>query len=262
MRYFYTFLLSIIILGCQKDKDDKNTVNQKSKDTALAFSTAHYNKQSKLPCKDTCTYADIEVPLAQNTPVVADSINNKIFNTVRSIVYFGEKPSNAKTYKGVVDSFVSSYEEMVRDFPDEGLVSWEAKIKGTIQYRSKDLLNIKINNYMFTGGAHGYEGDRSLIFDLKTGKSLAPEQLFTDVKSFTALAENKFREKHKIPLNKGINSTGLMFEGEKFRLPQNIFFTDKGILLHYNAYEAASYADGAKDLLIPYNVANDYLKIK
>jgi hypothetical protein len=115
---------------------------------------------------------------------------------------------------------------------------------------------------MFNGGAHGYEGDTSLLFDLKTGFSLKPEDLFTDVKSFTALAETKFREKFKIPANKSINSTGMLFEKSKFRLPNNIFYTKDGLLLYYNAYEAASYADGPKELLIPYSIANDYLKIK
>ena len=259
MKKYLLIIAALLMFCCQREKEnEKNRPANK----ALAFTTAHFNKKTTLHCEDQCTYVDIDVPMAQNTPVVADSINKKIFNTVRGIVYFGEKPSDEKTYDGIVNSFISAYEELVRDFPDEGLVAWEAKIKGTIQYQSKNLLNIKINNYMFTWGAHGYEGDRSLLFDLKTGKSLTPAQLFTDVKSFTALAENKFREKYKISYNKSINSTGLMFEGEKFRLPQNIFFSDKGILLLYNAYEAASYADGTKELLIPYRVANDYLKIK
>jgi len=255
-------MVSIVFIGCQKEKQQKPTEKEQHRNTTLAFTTDHYNKVSALPCKDTCTYADIEIPVAKNTPVVADSINNKVFNTVRQIVYFGEKPSDAKTYKGIIASFIKSYDELVSKYPEEGLVAWEARIKGSIQYQSKKLLNIKINNYMFTGGAHGYEGDRSLLFDLGTGKSLGTKDIFTDVKSFTALAETKFREKYKVPSGKSINSSGFMFANDKFILPQNIFFTDKGVLLYYNAYEAASYADGPKELLIPYSVANDYLKIR
>jgi hypothetical protein len=54
----------------------------------------------------------------------------------------------------------------------------------------------------------------------------------------------------------------LMFEDEKFYLPQNIFYTDKGLLLYYNSYEAASYADGPKELLLPYKEVNEYLMVK
>jgi hypothetical protein len=115
---------------------------------------------------------------------------------------------------------------------------------------------------MFTGGAHGYEGNRSLIFNAKSGRSLTYDQIFKDKKAFTAFAEKKFREKYKIPAGKSINITGLMFENDKFILPQNIFYTDNGMLLLYNAYEVASFADGTKELLIPYSEADAFLKVK
>ena len=74
--------------------------------------------------------------------------------------------------------------------------------------------------------------------------------------------KKKFRAKYKIPANKSINATGLMFEDEKFSLPQNIFYTNKGLLLYYNSYEAASYADGPEELLLPYVEVEDFLRLK
>lgn len=250
-----------MLTSCKEDKEVQSEEVAKGA-PALDFTTAQYKQSTTLACKDTCTYADIEVPIAQNTPVVADSINKKIFSVVRNIVYFGEKPSNAKNYDGIVKSFIKSYDDLAKEFPEEANMQWVARIRGSITYQSGNLLNIKLNNYMFTGGAHGYEGDRSLIFDLKTGKSLGPAELFTDVKSVTALAEKKFREKYNIAAGKNINATGLMFENDKFVLPQNIFLQDNGVLLYYNAYEAASYADGSKELLLPYSVIDDYLRVK
>jgi hypothetical protein len=257
-RYFALVASAVFFLSCQKDKKD----NEEAKDTALAFTTAHYEGKTSRPCKGQCTYVDIDVPVAQNTPVVSDSINNKIFNTVRSIVYFGEKPTDAKTYEEVINSYIRSYDELVAKFPNEGLVPWEARIKGDVTYQSDKVLNIKLNNYMFTGGAHGYEGNRSLLFNPENGTSLEPADLFKDVSAFTKFAEKKFREKYKIAINKNINSTGLMFAEDKFILPQSIFFQKDGLLLYYNSYEAASYADGAKEVLIPFAEANEYLKIK
>lgn len=115
---------------------------------------------------------------------------------------------------------------------------------------------------MFTGGAHGYSGERSLLFNATTGRSLKYADIFNDVKAFTAFAEKKFREKFKIPAGKNINATGLMFENDKFVLPQNIFFTKNGLLLYYNAYEVASYAEQQKELLLPYEQVQQYLKVK
>jgi hypothetical protein len=123
-------------------------------------------------------------------------------------------------------------------------------------------LNIEIKHYSYTGGAHGYQGLRSLIFDPETGKSIPNNNLFKDRNAFKAFAEKKFRAKYKIPENQPINATGFQFEDEKFELPQNIFYTDKGLLLYYNPYEAASYSDGPKELLLSYKDVNEYLAIK
>jgi hypothetical protein len=50
-------------------------------------------------------------------------------------------------------------------------------------------------------------------FDPSTGKSIPNVALFRD-KMLYGLAEKKFRAKYKIPANKSINATGLMFEDE------------------------------------------------
>jgi hypothetical protein len=53
-----------------------------------------------------------------------------------------------------------------------------------------------------------------------------------------------------------------MFEEDKFALPQKFFTTDKGLLLYYNSYEAASYADGPKELLPGNATIESHLKLK
>ena len=123
-------------------------------------------------------------------------------------------------------------------------------------------MNIRIDHYTFTGGAHGYEGLQSLLFDPDTGKSISNDKLFKNKNAFKAFAEKKFRAKYNIPESGSINATGYQFEEDKFELPQNIFYTDKGLLLHYNQYEAASYADGPKELFFPYTEINEFLAIK
>ncbi|RYD88166.1 MAG: DUF3298 domain-containing protein [Sphingobacteriales bacterium] len=227
----------------------------------MAFTSKEYNKKSTLPCKDVCTYVNISVPTAEGGGTASDSINNNIFKVVRSIVYFGEKPTNARSYQEIMDSFVGEYDKLKKEFPNDAM-AWEAKIKGTVDYRSDSLLNIKINNYMFTGGAHGYEGDRSLLFNPATGKLLKRSDIFKDEKAFTALAEKKFRAKYKIPAGKSINATGLFFDKDTFALPNEIFFRENGVLLFYNTMEVAANAEGRKEILMPYSEVQQFLKVK
>lgn len=227
----------------------------------LSFENEIVKKESTLPCKKDCPKISMEIPVAKNIPVVADSINKKILTVLKEIVYFGEKPSEAKDYNSLATSFIASYEEMHKKFPSETF-GWEAKITGNIEFQSEEILNIKIDHYTFTGGAHGYQGFRSLLFHPKTGKNIANDELFKNEKKFKAFAEKEFRAKFKIPAAGNINSTGFMFESDTFQLPQNIFYTNQGLLLYYNSYEAASYADGPLEIVFPYEKISGYLNFK
>jgi len=265
MKYCLTLILSVLLLtSCKKDKEEtiaEDAATTTQKPAALAFADKVYSKKTTLPGPEPRTYVDITVPNATGIPVASDSINNKIFRTVRSIVYFGEKPTDATSYQELMNSFIESYDELAKKFPKDAM-AWEAKVKGTIDYKTDSIIEIKLHHYTFTGGAHGYEGDRSLLFNAKTGRSLKYSDIFKDEKAFTAFAEKKFRAKYKIPAGKNINATGLMFLDDVFVLPQNIFFKENGILLYYNAYEAAAYAEQQKEVLIPYSEADAFLKMK
>lgn len=227
----------------------------------LTFKEEHFEKKSSLPCEENCPEVTLTVPIAENVPIVADSINKKVFSVVREIIYFGEKPYPSSDYQGLLNSFIASYDEMKTKNPKE-IFGWEGKIEGKVVYESDSILNIEIKHYTFTGGAHGYSGIRSLLFDPKTGKNIPNEFLFKDLNQFKAFAEGKFRTKYKIPAEENINATGLMFENDVFELPLSIFYTDKGLLLYYNTYEAASYADGPKELVLTYAELKPYLLVK
>ncbi|MGM8360710.1 DUF3298 and DUF4163 domain-containing protein [Flavobacterium sp. ARAG 55.4] len=246
MKYTLFFLLLFICISCSKELD---------------FENQSFEKTTSVDCTEKCPNIKIDIPVAENAATVSDSINNTVFKTVKSIVDFGDKPNESKNYEELAQSFIQNYEKIKRDFPRDHF-GWEAKIEGEVKYRSENILSITINHYTFTGGAHGYAGLRSLIFDPKTGKKITNEKLFKNWNLFKALAETRFREKYKIPRDQSINSTGMFFENDVFQVAQNIFFTNEGIILHYNPYEIAAYVDGSRELLIKYEEANDYLITK
>ncbi|MFB9077730.1 PdaC/SigV domain-containing protein [Flavobacterium procerum] len=242
---FFIFLL-LLFTGCEKE---------------LSFENEAFEEKSTIPCDKDCPTISMEIPIAKNKKTISDSINKKVFNVIKEIVYFEEDSIKANNYKILAVSFIKSYEEMHKKFPTETF-GWEAKIKGNIEFESEQILNIRLDHYTFTGGAHGYQGYRSLLFNPKTGKAISNDQLFKNEKEFKAFAEKAFRAKYQIPEKANINATGLMFENDKFQLPQNIFYTSEGLLLYYNSYEAASYADGPKDVLFSYDTVGKYLKFK
>lgn len=244
----YPFILFLLVLlsGCQKQ---------------LSFENEVFEEKSTIPCENDCPKVTIDIPIAKNASVVSDSINKKVFAVVREIIFFDQDSSKVTDYKSLSKSFIASYEEMHKKFPKDTF-GWEGKIIGNVESESDKIINIKIDHYTFTGGAHGYQGFRSLLFHTKTGKVILNDDLFKNKKEFQAFAEKEFRMKYKIPEKVNINATGLMFENDEFHLPQNIFYTSDGLLLYYNSYEAASYADGPKEILFPYDKVKQYLKIQ
>ena len=263
MKRYITLALTVLLLaGCKKETEETTVTETPAETATLSFESKTYSKKSSI-CKKECTAVDIKVAEAANgDKAVADNINKALFEVARSIVYFGEKPTNSKNYDELAASFIKSYDELAGKYPEEAKMAWEAKINTTKEYESGNIINFKVNNYMFTGGAHGYEGNRSVIFDAKTGATLKRSDILKDEKGFTAYAEKAFRKKFNIPAGKPVNSTGLMFENNVFTLPQNIFYTDNGLLLLYNPVEIASFADGAKELVFPYSEVEGFLKVK
>lgn len=245
-NYIFTILLCLIFTSCKKE---------------LSFDNEAFEEKSTIPCKNDCPNIIIEVPIAKNKKIVADSINKKVFAVIKDILYFGDDLTQVNDYKSLTKAFIASYEEMHKKFPHDTF-GWEGKVTGNIEFESDQVLNIKLDHYTFTGGAHGYQGFRSLLFDKKNGKTIFNDQLFKNEKEFKAFAEKEFRAKYKIPQKANINATGLMFENDQFQLPQNIFYTSEGLLLYYNSYEAASYADGPKEIVFPYEKVTKYLKFR
>lgn len=245
-RYIQSLLLLVILSSCSNE---------------LSFENKEFSKKSTILCKQNCSEIKVVVPFAKSNSVAADSINKKVFSIVKELVYLDEKPLAKEDYEVLVSSFIQSFEKTKEEFPD-ATFGWEANIEGTIKYQSENLINIEIDHYTFTGGAHGYEGMQSLLFDPKTGKTIPNDALFQNLSELKKIVEAKFRSKYQIPLKGNINQTGYLFEDDTFQLPKNIFFTNDGLLFHYNQYEAAAYVEGPKTLFIPYSSLKKYLVLK
>ena len=223
----------------------------------LKFEQKKFAKKIVTSNKDS-TKINIDVPIAVGEPIIANSVNKAVFKTMKEIVYVGEKPFSATDYSGLCTEFINYYTKVTTLNSSEP--AWFITIDGAIIYRSVKLINIVLSHNAFVGGAHGYAGKRSLLFDIESGLPILNKNLFNNPQAFTKFAESKFREKYKISANAAINDNSFMFESNVFQLPQTYFYTSKGFLLYYNVYEIASYAQGIFEVLIPYSEMKPYLK--
>lgn len=235
-------LLLMMCLGCEND-------------AKLTFEPIDFDTYN---CTD-CPLVAISVPKALGNNKIDNTVNTAISEEIISLLNFDDE-TDAVTIQSAVESFQTEYMTIKEKFSEESM-QWEAEIKGEIAYEDSNILTIRLNSYLFTGGAHGYSTTRFLNFDKKKGLALENMQLFKNQKTFEELAEIKFRAQEKIPAAQSINSTGFMFETEAFYLPENIGYTKEGLQLFYEQYEVASYADGPVVLTLPYEEIMGYLAL-
>ncbi|MEP5547545.1 DUF3298 and DUF4163 domain-containing protein [Maribacter dokdonensis] len=207
---------------------------------------------------ENCTKVKIEIPHATANTKLSKTINAALEGEIIALLNFDEE-SDATNLIEAKNAFLKDYEELSNKFLEES-IPWEATIEGAISFENDTLITINLISYIYTGGAHGYGTNRFLNFNKLEGAELYQENLFHDLDEFTHFAESLFRKQENIPLDGSINSTGFMFETEQFYLPTNIGYTEDGLLLFYEPYEIASFADGPITLLIPFSKANLYLK--
>lgn len=241
----YILLLVLLVTACNK------TTKEPKK--ALAFTAKEYQVRSTAKPESTL---EADIPIASGEETTAKNINDKIFATIKSII--GQEGDTSEDYNALFSGFISNYEQFIKENPDHA-VEWTATVKGNVEYFNSTILNVKLDSYIMTGGAHGNSNMTSLLFDPTNGNELSIKDIIKDTTAFSQLAEKKFREKYNIAAEKPINSTGLMFPDDKFILPQSIFVIKDGLLLYYNPYEIAAYAEGSKEVLIPYGEIKDYI---
>lgn len=246
MKHLFACVVFILVLyGCKKEQKE-----------TLTFKSSSFHSEA---CS-TCPVVSITIPEAIENTAMGMAINLAITQTVvLELIY--DDALDVTTLEEAIASFKNGFLELKEMYPDESL-GWEAKINGDLTYEDAAVVTIKIDSYIFTGGAHGQSTTRFLNFDKKKGVQIETSDLFEVDPKLLTYAETKFRNQEQIPEGTSINSTGFMFENNYFYLPENIGYTKEGIQLLYEQYEVASYAEGPIVLLLPYAEVQGFLKVK
>lgn len=240
--------LLYLSLSCKNEKPLAFNPVQLTADSFEICSTFH------------CPELNVHYLLATGNAKISYKINSEIEEHLNKILSGNrEDVQNTSTIQDAVVSFISDYQQFETDFGNS-FSEYTAETSMQISYFSENLVSIALAYYLYTGGAHGYGGTNYLNFDVKTGERLTEKTLIKNLGGFLKYSDNKFREVYKIPKDSSINSTGFWFENDTFYLPENIGFTDKEVVLIYNQYEIASYAEGPIQLNFPKEEVLPYLE--
>lgn len=167
--------------------------------------------------------------------------------------------SSNKDLLSVLKSFNNEYVSFKNDYPDASEPKWELHIESELVYQSEEVITVVISTYEYKGGAHGNDYIQLLNLEAGTGRVLKIEDFINNIDGFTSLAKNHFIK--NLSNSEEIESLEDYFFGKSFHLPENIGFSDEGLILLYNVYEIASYAQGYTEFAIPYNEVDEFLKL-
>ena len=238
-KHVLIFICGMILMGC---------TSEPLKTSQLFLSEADISSCQEVACPEVSVqYVNVE-----GDDEGVDLINTQLKISVIDALYLGDSAegSPANTIEEAVTDFIKEYRMENAEFPGMA-AEYFAEVDQEVSLSSSEIISVEERLSMYTGGAHGYTAATYLNFDRNTGAQLSSQDLFENPSAAMQIIEGYFRSTLDINESDSINSTGFWFENDTFALPESIGLTKKDLILQYNAYEIASYAEGPITVKIP-----------
>ena len=191
---------------------------------------------------------------ANGSSELAKIINSNIES---SIIKSLNPETKFENLNSILNEFNEEYLEYKSQFPDESDPKWELYVETEKTYQSDEIISIAINTYEFKGGAHGNDKIKFLNLNAKTGGIIDNANLINDTITLKKIAKTYFIEDLKSQ-EENLNIEDY-FYGKSFQLPENIGYSEEGLIMLYNTYEIASYAKGYTEFVIPFEDVNSII---
>jgi hypothetical protein len=113
-------------------------------------------------------------------------------------------------------------------------------ITGSFELKSneKGVLSVTIENYAYSGGAHGLTILKGLTFDVITGKKYLLNELFKPNSNYTTILSEEVKQQIKE------RDMLLLSEFKGISPQQDYYIADKALVLFFQLYELTAYAFG------------------
>lgn len=218
-------------------------------------------EKSSENCEDDCLSVNLNYLVSSRPSKFADNFNKEIESQVVNFLLSNQTDSLRIENVSVEDAlktFLNDYNNLKGYFPD--ISEYELILNDSISFQNDKIVSIVSNRYSYTGGAHGIPSTVFMNFNVANGMLIQSDSLFSNRAKILEIAENQFKKQQNISPDESLNEKGFWFDDNVFHLPQNVGITEKHLILFYNPYEIAPYADGSFEVKIPINEVKDYLR--
>ncbi|NLD11519.1 PdaC/SigV domain-containing protein [Aminicella lysinilytica] len=136
-------------------------------------------------------------------------------------------------------------------------VKCETRLTYSVKYNQNGVLSIVINEYQYTGGAHGSMYRLCKNYDLETGKNIRITDIFSNVNGAKTYINSSIRA----AIDKSV-AAGDVDEITKFKTIKkndSFYFGTKGITVVFQQNSYFTYASGIQYYALPYSELSAYL---
>lgn len=264
IKFLSIITMAIFLISCSEEKE-KETNSNVSKSISFNenevryYEKIYYKSFGDCSNKIDCAEIKIEYPEIISYGASYDSVNNYIQSLILNL------PFNEDEYKSIdelSDSLFSNYISVQKEFSEYHtgwFINCEIKISGIVN----NIITIKSNNVIYTGGANTYQNIIFSNFDLRYGNIITVYDIISekDLTLLEKIGEDIFRKLKNIPGNKSLEEAGFWFENKTFTLNDNFAITDSGLTFLYNLYEIAPRSTGITEVFIPKKKLDPFVNI-
>jgi hypothetical protein len=123
--------------------------------------------------------------------------------------------------------------------------NWEMMGTSIVSMNRNGLLVYRVDNYGYTGGAHGMGVSRFLVFDTKKMERLHLKDIFIEgyEPRLSRLLDAEYRARYFLDDEEALSESGLF--DDSIYPSENFYLTNNSVIFYYNPYELAPYAMGS-----------------
>lgn len=235
VSFLMIIALAVLVLPRISEKRsvsaDTNSANITMRKTSKTY---HYGNMEIM--KFTIEYPEVKGAAAK--------INVEIAAQVAAYVKEAEK-----TYQKAIEVYEEAIQEGYPFYP------WEAYIKYQITNNTNGLLSLYVDDYIYSGGAHGGTVRTSATWDLAKGTQRTLDSFFKLNADYRNLVLGIILRQAQHNLEQDPDT--MYFDDyqdliKKNFNPQSFYLTPNGLVIYYQQYEVGPYAAGIIEFTIPY----------
>lgn len=254
--------------GTWRQKDEGKTLKVVLREDystgSIPLCLQRIEKQHSLLSGEDSPVAVFEASLLWPCPGHKSPVSDSVVSAVKTLLSANQAQGAPQTVgEDICKAFFNSYilaTEGIENLGNTASFSWENKYLMYPQFNENNLLSIRLDKYVFTGGAHGLTITDFANISLADGSILNMDDIFASgySRQLDELLNRKLRIMNGIQEGEMLSTSG--FFTDTISNPGRFYINHNGIGFIYNVYEIAPYSTGSTELFFTFDELKGILK--